>query len=446
MDDGSERVTALRDAGVRLVACTFVDNAGVTRVKCVPLERLERAASHGVGISDLSAIYAVDDHITTTAVYDSPSGDMRLRPALDAAIPLHFADGWAWAPVDQYTQEGDHKPDCQRGFAARATAGAAEHGLGVLLAFEVEFTLLDQDGAPAHRGPGYGMRALTAHEPFAMELVTALAAQGIEIEQFHPEYSPGQFEVSVTPLDPVAAADRLVLLRNTIVRVGQRHGLVANFAPIVLPGEVGNGCHAHVSFSRDGTNLLSGGDGPAGLTADGEALLAGILGRLAEMQMVLTPSVQSYERLLPQHWSGSFTAWGVENREAALRFCPGSVGLRSANANVEVKPVDGSANPYLVAGLLVHAALDGLRHGESLPSPTRVDPATMAAEDRDANDIQRLPHDLATAIERAAGSRFLAEALGKQLFDDVIAVRRFELEHYGDADVDVLLRLGRRYG
>lgn len=446
MSDDGTPISALEESGVRLVACTFVDLAGVTRVKCVPLDRLARAARHGVGISDLSAIYAIDDHITTTPVYDSPSGDMRLRPDVSAAVPLHFADGWGWAPVDQYSQNGEHKPDCPRGFTQRGVAAARDVGLSVSMAFEVEFTLLDEHSAPAHRGPGYGMRALTPHEPFAMELFAALTAQGIEIEQFHPEYSPGQFEISVTPLDPVGACDRLVLLRNTIVRVAHRHELTANFSPIVLPGEVGNGCHAHLSFARDGVNLLTGGDGPAGVTREGESLLAGILRRLPEMQAVLAPSVQSYERLQPQHWSGSFTAWGIENREAALRFCPGSAGLRSSAANAEIKPIDGTANPYLVAGVLVMSALAGLDAGESLPPAVQADPATLSDTEREAAEIHRLPEDLAAAIARAEKSTFLAEALGEQLFDDVIAVRRFEWDHYGDADTDVLLELGRRYG
>lgn len=446
MSDSATPISSLHDAGIRMVACTFVDLAGVTRVKCVPLERAQRAAEHGVGISDLSAVYAIDDHITTTSVYDSPSGDMRLRPDLSAAVPLEFAPGWAWAPADQYTQEGNQKPDCPRGFAQRAVAAAGEVGLSASMAFEVEFTLLDRDGRPAHEGPGYGMRALTPHEPFAMDLFTALDVQGVEIEQLHPEYSPGQFEISVTPLDPVAASDRLVLLRNTIVRVAHRYEMTANFSPIVLPGEVGNGCHAHISFAREGQNLLTGGEGPAGMTAEGEALLAGILRRLPQMQAILAPSVQSYERLQPQHWSGSFTAWGVENREAALRFCPGSKGLRSAAANAELKPIDGTANPYLVAGVLVFAALAGRGPGELLPDPVQADPATMSDEEREAGEIHRLPENLGAAISRAEASAFLAAALGKQLFDDVIAVRRFEWDHYGEADTDVLLRFGRRYG
>ena len=35
---------------------------------------------------------------------DGPSGDLRLRPDPAATVPLAAMPGWAWAPVDQYTQ------------------------------------------------------------------------------------------------------------------------------------------------------------------------------------------------------------------------------------------------------------------------------------------------------------------------------------------------------
>ena len=37
--------------GVRVAALVFVDNGGIARMKCVPLDRLERAAERGVGLS-----------------------------------------------------------------------------------------------------------------------------------------------------------------------------------------------------------------------------------------------------------------------------------------------------------------------------------------------------------------------------------------------------------
>jgi glutamine synthetase len=56
----------------------------------------------------------------------------------------------------------------------------------------------------------------------------------------------------------VAAADRLVLTRLLIARTARRHGLRASFAPVIVPGDVGNGCHLHFSAESDGVPLLGG--------------------------------------------------------------------------------------------------------------------------------------------------------------------------------------------
>ncbi len=60
----------------------------------------------------------------------------------------------------------------------------------------------------------------------------------------------------------MAAADRSVLVRQTIRAVARRHGLRVSFAPAVLGQGVGNGGHLHLSAWRDGRNLHAGG--PAG--------------------------------------------------------------------------------------------------------------------------------------------------------------------------------------
>ncbi len=61
----------------------------------------------------------------------------------------------------------------------------------------------------------------------------------------------------------------------------------------------------------------------------------------------------SYLRLVPSHWAASFAAWGLENRETALRLISG------ANANLEIKSFDLSANPYLVVAATLSAGLAG---------------------------------------------------------------------------------------
>jgi glutamine synthetase len=443
-----EQVQArLAAEGVALVACTFVDLAGVSRVKAVPVARLADAARYGIGMSYVSTVFTVDDQIASSPDYGSPVGDMRLRPDLDALVVMSDAPGWAWAPVDQDSQELEPVPACPRHALARTVADAAEQGLTFRVASEVEFTLLDADGRPAHHGPGYGARALFATGDFAVDLVTALAGQGIGVDQVHPEYATSQYEVSITADTPVRAADRHSLLRTTIIRVGRRHGYEVSFAPRSTDHEVGNGSHLHLSAWSAGHNLMSAGDGPAGMTATAESFLGGVLEHLPELTAVLTPSVPSYARMVPSHWSAPFTCWGVENREAALRFIGGTVGTRASAANVELKPIDASANLYLAIAVVIAAGLDGIDRGLRLPPPVQVDPATLSEDERAARGVRRLPTDLGAAVEHLAASDVLRAALGDELFEAFLAVRRLEWDTFGTADPATLADAHRwRYG
>ncbi len=282
-----------------------------------------------------------------------------------------------------------------------------------------------------HTGPGYSTSALALLDAFFLDLVDALEAAGIEVEQFHPEYAPGQFEVSIAPRDPLAAADDLVFVRTQMRFAARRHGLTVSFAPVVFPGEVGNGCHAHLSVWRDGRNLMQGGGRPAGLTDAGAAALAGVVTALPELLAALAPSPAAYLRLQPHHWAGAYACWGVENREAAVRFIPGTVTSRERSANFEVKVCDGGANPYVVMALLAAAALDGVERDAALPDPVQDDPAALTAAALARRGIARLPATLDRATDLFAGSALARRALGDVLHDAFVAVRRREWDTYG---------------
>src|SRR5262245_36804550 len=273
----TEELTAY---GIRTVALTFVDNAGVTRVKTVPVRRLDHAAAWGVGMSPVFDVFLLDDSVTTSKHVGGPAGDLRLYPDLDRISVLAAQPGWAWAPVDRLTQDGEPYPCCQRTLARRAVEQAGQLGLELSMAFEVEWFLGTPDATPACQGPAYGMTRLVELSTYADDLLIALDAQEVLVDQFHPEYAPGQLELSVAAADPVLAADRSVLVRQTIQAVSLAHGFRASFAPVVVAGQVGNGLHLHLSARAAGRALLSGGDGPYGLTGSGESMLAGLLSRL----------------------------------------------------------------------------------------------------------------------------------------------------------------------
>jgi glutamine synthetase len=426
----------LREHGVRGVVLSYVDTAGITRIKTVPTARLARAARWGVGMSTVFDVFLANDLMTSTAELGSPDGDLRLVPDLDRLVALAGQPGWAWAPVDRYTQDGEVWAACQRSFARAMVGRAAEAGLSFTMAIEVEWAIGRGDAeqfVPACTGPAYGMTRLIELSDYARDVLAALEDQGIEVDQLHPEYSDGQFEVSVAARDPLGAADDSVLVRQTIRAVSQRHGLRTSFAPSVVAGHVGNGGHVHLSARRDGRNLFTGGPGPHGLTAEAEALAAGILDLLPALLGIGAPTVASYLRLVPSHWAGAYSCWGHETREAALRLVTGNAGLAESAANLEVKSVDLAANPYLLVGVLIAAALDGVRRAGTLPPPVTGDPARFTAAELAERGIRRLPTTLDEATEALAAAGVLRTAMGDMLTDAVLAVRRAEAERFRDA-------------
>jgi glutamine synthetase len=442
MDQARPEAERLAAAGVTMVALSWIDNAGIGRAKTIPLARLERAAGWGVGMSPVFDVFLVDDSITTSPHIGGPGGDLRLVPDLGRLTVLAGQPGWAWAPVDRYTQEGRVFAGCQRSFARRMTAEARARDLDIRMAFEIEWALgTEEDGAfrPACSGPAYGMTRVIELSDYGREVVAALERQGLTVEQFHPEYAAGQLEVSVAATDPVAAADDSVLVRQTIRAVSARHGYQASFAPSVVAGSVGNGGHAHLSVWRDGQNLLAGGPGRHGLTADGEAFAGGIFDALPALTAIGSPSVASYLRLVPSHWAGVYHCWGRENREAALRLVTGSAGEQDIRANIEVKCFDLAANPYLVAGSLIAAGLAGLTSGATLPPEIDGDPAGLTAGELADRELRRLPQTLAEASDCLERDAVLQSAMGEPLAEAFLAVRRGEAETFAKASPDEIV-------
>ncbi|KOV61891.1 glutamine synthetase family protein [Streptomyces sp. MMG1121] len=435
--------------GVRGIVLAYVDTAGVCRVKTVPTARLASAVSWGVGMSPVFDTFLANDSIVTTDVLGSPDGDLRLYPDLDQLVELAGQPGWAWAPVDRVTQDGDRHPGCARTFLRRTVADAAErHGLVVKAAIEVEWSVgLDSapvgEFVPAVSGPAYGAIRQVGLSDYTADLLAAFAAQDVPVDQLHPEYAPGQFEISVGALDPVGAADRSVLVRQTIRAVAQRHGLRVSFSPAVSADGVGNGGHLHLSCWRAGVNLHAGGEGRYGMTPEAESFTAGVLARLPALTALTAPSPASCLRLRPSQWAGAFTAWGRETREAALRVITGTAGRREQDANLEVKPVDLAANPYLALGGVIAAGLDGLVSARPLPREITGDPARYDSERAAALGVRRLPRSLPEAVEAFRSDEVLRAALGPVLADAVSAVRLGEaaaVENLDDTQVAAAYR------
>jgi glutamine synthetase len=434
--DFAGRVAELRAGGVELVAGSVTDLAGVTRAKYVPLRRLAAFQHAGMGVSPSWSVFCVDSGIAFTPTI-GVVGDLRIR--IDPANLRQVDDGVAWAPGDLHDQEGSPAPLCVRTLLAGTEQTVTERGLTARVGAELECTMLglDSNHASAEPWSPYGVRTSLDRSAFLVDLAVTAERAGLSIDQLHTEYGHDQLEISLAPTTPVAAADAVILARIVIGRAAARHGLKISFSPVPFVGEAGNGAHLHLSLADDAGPLLSGGDGACGMRPAGQSAIAGVLDGLPDLLGVYAGSVLSASRLKPGNWAGAAKCWGLENREAAVRFIAATPG-NPHGANAELKIIDPSANPYLAVTALLGSALRGIDQCLKLPAEVADNPAQATTPPPPLTTDQR------AAIEALETSQIAADLLTPAVIEGIAAVRRHELTTYGDrppAETTQALRL-----
>jgi glutamine synthetase len=439
----------LSDAGVAGVTISWADNNGIPRSRTVPVAALPRVAETGIGVTTLFAVFDSSDAITFAHEgLSSPSGDVRLVPVLDGLVPLAGQPALAWAPGRILDADGAPWPYDQRAVLERQVEELGRAGLTALVGYEIEFGVYAEGGpdelVPAHPGPAYSPHALLAVDEFMADVLRDFTANGLEIGQLHAEYGPAQMELSLAPSDPVTAADRQLLARQTLRAAARRNGLRLSFAPLPAQAAAGNGWHIHSSVWRDGRNLLAGN--PEGPGAEGAAYIAGLLRDLPAIAAITAPSLGSLARLRPGFFAGAFAFWGVENREAPLRYVPGSKFLGSDHANVELKTSDASANPYLALAAVLAAGAAGVADEVSLEPPVQADPGSWSEKERADQKIALLPRTQAEQEAALTSNPRIAAVLGDDLLGAFLAVRRSDAAAAEDRSPDdVLAGLRWRY-
>jgi glutamine synthetase len=435
--DAREVTRAASEAGIKLVRFLWCGNDGTVRAKASSVDGLEGRIRAGIGVTvAMQAMNGLDQLQPVDGM--GPVGEYRLVPDPGTFTILPYAPRTGALLVDHLTLEGEPAPVCQRSFLKRMADRLRERGFRLEVAFENEFTLASSvDGArrPVDTSLCFSTIGMAVAQAYVDDLLEALERQGIVLEQYYAELGHGQQEISTAHAPALQAADRQILVRETIRGVAASHGLVASLAPKPWPDAPGNGCHAHFSVWDDaGRNRFHDPSRPGDLSDEGRAFVAGVLAHLPGLCALTAPSFNSYHRIVPQSWAGAFLCWGHDNREAPLRVPSPFRGAEEASTNVELKAADASCNPYLAAGGLIAAGLDGLERALELPPPVDVDPVTIDELERRRRGIMRLPGTQAQALDALEADETLAAALGEPLLRSYLAVRRSEWEAYSAGD------------
>ncbi|HEY4026809.1 MAG TPA: glutamine synthetase family protein [Candidatus Dormibacteraeota bacterium] len=430
-------VTRAEAGGLRLVRFLYCDHDGIIRGKASGVSRLHERLESGIGLTVAMQAFSLLDRLAPVEGM-GPVGEIRLVPDPDTFVIAPYAPHTGVVLVDMQTSDrGPYAAD-GRHFLRRMIDRAASFGLELEAAFEPEWTLAaprDDGWEPVDRSLCFSTHGMASVAEVIDDVVAALEAQGLQVEQYYPELGWGQQELSIRHAPALRAADAQLHYRETVRSVARKHGLAASFAPKPWPDQPGNGCHLHFSaWDRHGANRFADPGAPHGLSEVGRLFLAGVLDHLPGLLALTCASVNSYRRLQPQTWASAYRAWGLDNREAALRVASTFWGREAESTNVELKACDASSNPYLALGGVIAAGLDGIERGLEPPPPMTVDPHTLDDDARAAAGVTRHPRSLAEAIGHLRGDRLLTDALGDRLTTSYLAVKESDIAGFGRED------------
>src|SRR6516162_6796052 len=443
----SQEITAVAGRAqaeeISLVWFLYADHGGIIRGKSASAAALPSRMVTGIGHTVAMMAMSMLDHLQPVEGM-SPVGEVRIMPDPATFVPLPYAPGTAVMLADLVQPEGEPWDACARTYLKRAVTDLAAQGYAATAAFEPEFTLgrreAGPDGGPDRLVPNddslcYSATGFHLAHDFTTDLLQGLQAQGMTVEHYYPELGHGQQEVSIRHVPALQAADNHVLFRETVRGTAFRRGMWASLAPKPIADQAGNGAHLHISLTDLGGQPAFYDPGDRYLLSQtGYHFIGGLLAHLPALTALTCGSVNSYRRLAPQMWSSAYTIYGMDNREAAIRICSPMRDDPAASVNLEIKPSDSSANPYLALGAAIQAGLDGIRRKLDPGEAVNVDPATLSDAERLAVGADRLPASLAEALDALEADDLLLASLGDLRRRAYLAVKRSEVAAFAGTD------------
>jgi glutamine synthetase len=389
------------------VRLSFVDVFGTSHSMQLPAARFSAAVEHGE-LFDGSSLEGRARLVER---------DMRLQP--DAGTLVDLGGGLARAACYVVTEDGTPWSGDPRTALALTLEQVGTLGEEYTVGAELEFYLLDEYDDPIDTG-GYFDETEGEGMAVSRDAADKLASFGIPIDSTHHEAGPGQYELDISALPALEAADALVLAKHVIRETAIAHGLRATFMPRPLEQQAGSGLHLH---QRVGDALV---DDDGVLTDHGRAFLAGQLKHARGLSALAAPTVNSYKRLHSGPEAPSAIAWAYVNRGALVRLSPNQVG----GPTLEFRGADPSANPYLLFAGLLYSAAHGL--GESLDLVPAFEEALGSFDPAAVDSIRAelLPRNLDEALDSLETDDVLQDAFDAQLLARLVDGRRAEAADY----------------
>ncbi len=426
--DKKEFLIRLADDKIENLWVTYHDYNGRACAKTLPKSKFESAVEDGVAFARANLNFGVDDHNAPDGIWQAQTGDFLAMPDPEAYWKLPYLDSTAIVFCNMLTEAHQPFDGCPRQNLVKTVSSYAARGIDISAALEAEFSLfnktVDGDYAPDRAGGMFTVAGLNQFAELLHEIVVALEAMGLQVEQLGKEYGPSQFEFSLRYGNPLAAADSCLISKEVTRALALKRGLIASYMPKPFTDLAGNGLHVHLALwdRGSGENLMSGNP----LSEIGRQFTGGLMRHAPGICGLGAPTVNSYKRLQPASWAPAHIAWGVGNRGVLLR-----VPDVNQRCRVEYRAGDNTCNPYFFLTALLAAGLDGIQKDMDPGDPFNdEDVGHFSEAQRRQHTIDYLPRTLPVALDALENDEVLMSALSPVIGPEFIKVKRQELETY----------------
>jgi glutamine synthetase len=261
----------------------------------------------------------------------------------------------------------------------------------------------------------------------------------------HEVASNGQIEINFMHDILTKTADNVQLYKDVVRNVAKKYNKIANFMPKPIfdesdptKGDNGSGMHVSVSFWKKSTSTTNNSnifydsdDAYSELSQTGRYFIGGLLDHAPSLSSLVTPTVNSYYRIIPGFEAPVYVAWARGNRSAVVRIPVNAKGNDSSK-RIEFRAPDPSANSYLAFSAIVAAGLDGIKNKIDPGNPINENIYKMSDHKRKSFGINMLPSSLYEALMfLKSDSNYLNLCFERQLIEVYITLKLQEIAEIG---------------
>jgi len=434
-----DAIQIIEERNLTFVKVGVFDVDGILRGKYMSKPKFISALKGGFGFCDVVLGWDSEDKLYDNVRFTGwhtgyPDAQVRIVPESCRELPheetLLFLGEFV-TPADAIGP---------RATLQRVIEKARRMGFTAMAGIEFEFFVFDetpesvrekgyQNLKPIAPGAfGYSMIRTTVFSELYQDILKASELMDFPIEGLHEETGPGVLEAALAVDEIMSMADKAALFKTFIKVLAQKRNMMATFMAKWSPDYPGQSGHMHISLKDlDGNPVFHDPQAEDGMSETMRHFVAGCQQAMPEFLAMVSPTINSFSRMVPGAWAPTSATWGVENRTCALRVIPGS----AKSQRLEYRLCAADINPYIACAAVLASGLHGIENKLTLGAGIKGNAYTQPLP-----DAQKLPTTLWDAAQSLKGSATARAAFGDDFVDHFAATREWEEREFRKAITD----------